>query len=181
MLAPVEERVITRADGVAVTVRCLRFAAYPNGARLLARVLAAFRPLKPTLDGALSSLRASGIKLPQLAGLAANDLPAALSILALNFDASSALFSAVDVLGAITADDKLVADLLTGTSIVTPNGTGSDTVTLSTEAAIKTAIAYDYALLGKVLLFSLEVNFKGPLLDGLARRLSRPEPATEAA
>lgn len=173
MIGAVEEKVVYDSDGTAITATCVRFVAYPAGAKILARLLTALHPLKPALDSAIADLRKRGIK---IAALASMDTAQVLAVLGMSSDAGMTLFGAIDVVGLIAADEQLVADLLKGTSLQ-KNG---KTIGLTSSAAISEAVGYDYGLFAKVLWFAVEANFRGPLFDAF-KRSSRDDAPPAAA
>lgn len=162
MIQPVVTRILYDADGQSVEATCIRFAAYPAGAKLLAQLLGALHPLKPALDGAIAELRKKNIRMAVLAEMDSKDV---LALLGMSADAGQALFGAVDALGLIAANEQLVADLLKGISLQR----GGKSIGLTSQASIAEAIGYDYGLFGRVLWFAVEANFRGPLFDAFKR------------
>lgn len=154
----------------------LRFAAYPKGAELFARLLVAARPLvsaaSPLLAGALA-----GVGAAQMKQIAAGQLsPLAALSPALLADAAPVLDALPAVLAAIIADAGLVTDLLSQTTVIA-NGANHK---LTSRTSIGTAVGYNYALLAGLVRFAVEVNFAGPLAGALAG-LSPGNPADRAA
>lgn len=157
----------------------LRFAAYPKGAELFARVLVAAQPLlaagAPALAGALKGLDP---KVLQAVGAGQVSPLAALSP-ALLADAAPILSALPAVLAAIIADTSLVTDLLSQTTVIA-NGENHK---LTSRERIGKACGYNYALLAGLIRFAVEVNFAGPLADafGGRSRANRADPPAAPA
>lgn len=165
---------------------CTPHAGYPDGAELFARVLSAAKPGVSAL-GALFDAVKAGID-PELfaaASAAASEsdsfgpMLAAAAPALLKVDASPLLAAIPDIVRNIIADQALVADLLSLTTVIVDGKNHR----LNSRKAIGAAVGYDYALLVGLVWFAIEVNFRGPFVGAFggilpgARRRGEPAAA----